>query len=87
MRRTAVIATIICLCLARASWAACDDDSIDTVSEDGDLIVLSSGDEYDVSPAYEATAALWMEGDDVLVCGNTIIDKDQGGKRIKVKPH
>jgi hypothetical protein len=49
--------------------------------------VLSSGDEYDVSPDYEATAALWMEGDDVLVCGNTIINKDRGGKRVKAKPH
>lgn len=87
MMRATIVTVMIFLCLARPSLAACDEDTIDTVSEDGDLIVLGFGDEYDVSPDYEATAARWMEGDNVLVCGNTIIDKDQGSKRIKVKPH
>jgi hypothetical protein len=66
---------------------AYDEDSIETIAQDGDLIVLASGGKYDVAVADQATAALWQEGDDVLVCGRTIIDKDQGNERIKVREH
>jgi hypothetical protein len=57
------------------------------VSEDGDLIVLVSGEAYDVMAGDEVTAALWQEGDDVLVCDGTIINKDESGEKIEVTPH
>ncbi len=66
---------------------ACDEDAIETIAEDGDLIVLASGEKYDVAIADQPTAALWQEGDDVLVCGRSMIDKDQGNERIKVRAH
>jgi hypothetical protein len=73
--------------LASPSWAACYSDTIDTLSEDGDMIILSSGEAYDISSGDESTAASWQEGDDVLVCGDTIIDKDENGERVEVTPH
>jgi hypothetical protein len=87
MRGKSILLIVICLLLAQPSWAACHEDTIDTISEDGDLIILTSGQSYDVSPGDDATAALWQEGDDVLVCGDTIIDKDQSGERVEVTLH
>lgn len=69
---------------AQMALAACDEDTIETVSEDGDLIVLASGTSYDVAPGDESTAAQWQEGDDGLVCGDTIIDN---GEQVDVTEH
>jgi hypothetical protein len=81
-----VLAATILFCSAIA-FAACDEDTIDTISPDGDLIVLTSGASYDVDPGDQTTAALWQEGDEVLICGDTIVDKDQGGERVEVTEH
>jgi hypothetical protein len=83
----ALLLLLFACSLAEPAWAACDDDTIDTLSEDGDLIVLSSGESYDVAPGDETTASTWQEGDDVLVCGGTIINKDENGEKIEVTPH
>ncbi len=42
------IVTVLMLAslLAPPAFAACDEDSIDTVSEDGETIILSSGAVY-----------------------------------------
>lgn len=87
--RIRCIATAILLmaCLALQARAACDQETIDTVSEDGDLIILTSGDQYDVDPGDQSTAASWQEGDTVLVCGYTIVDSDQGGEQVDVTEH
>ena len=71
--------------VAAAAREPCDEDSIETIAEDGDLIVLASGAKIDVAGEDQPTAALWREGDDVLVCGRTVIDKDQGNERIRVR--
>jgi hypothetical protein len=66
---------------------ACDEDSIETISSEGDLIVLVSGAAYDVAAGDEITSSLWQEGDNALVCGDTIVDKDQNGEHVDVTPH
>ena len=48
--------------------------------------ILTSGESYDVMAGDTATAAQWHEGDDVLVCGDTIINKDEHGEKIEVTP-
>ncbi len=73
--------------VAAPAREACDDDSIETIAPDGDLIVLASGAKYDVTIADQPTVALWQEGDDVLVCGRTIIDKNHDNERIRVREH
>jgi hypothetical protein len=87
--RTSCVAVIVLLTvfLAMPARAACDKDTIDTISEDGDLIILSSGTTYDVHENDRSTAASWQEGDDVLVCGHTMTDKTQGGQKARVSVH
>jgi hypothetical protein len=85
--KVALLLLLIACSLSEPAWAACDDETIDTISEDGDLIVLSSGESYDVAPGDEGTASTWQEGEDVLVCGDTIINKDENGEKIEVTPH
>lgn len=77
------------LLTVQTAWAACDSDSIDTLSDDGDLITLTSGQSYDVSAGDETTSESWQEGDSVLVCngGETIVDTDQGGEQVDVTQH
>ena len=87
LRTTSAALALGMIVAATPAIAACDEDSIETVSSDGDLIALSSGQEYDVAGGDEATAAAWAEGDDVLMCGDTMIDKDENGERIDVTPH
>ena len=77
MRSRLILLITVGLSLASPAFAACDEESIDTVSEDGDLIILASGEAFNVMAGDEATAALWQAGDDVLVCGDTIINKDE----------
>jgi hypothetical protein len=81
------VAVLLTLSFAMPARAACDKDTIDTISEDGDLIVVSSGISYDVHEDDQSTAASWQEGDDVLVCGHTMIDKNQGSQKVHVSVH
>ncbi len=89
MRAGFVLVTAGCFLAAAVAAApareACDDDSIETIAPDGDLIVLASGGKYDVALADQSE--LWQEDDDVLVCGRTMIDKDHGNERIRVREH
>jgi hypothetical protein len=78
---------LLAFVVAVPARAACDEDSIETVSEDGDLIVLTSGATFDVGSGDDVTASEWHEGDDVLVCGDTIINKDENGEQIEVTAH
>jgi hypothetical protein len=87
IRVSCVLVVMAAASFIAPAWARCDRDSIETISEDGDLIILASGDKYDVAPSDEATAADWQEGDDVLVCGDTIIDRDRHGERVEVTAH
>ena len=79
-------ALIACFSVPQPAWAAfCNVDTIETVSSDGEFIILESGKRYDVDASDEVTVSSWQEGDDVLVCnGHTIIE---GGERVEVTPH
>jgi hypothetical protein len=87
MRARVILLAVTAFSLAQPAWAACDEDTIDTISRSGDLIVLSSGEAYDVAPGDEATAATWLESEDVLVCDDIIINKDENSEKIEVTPH
>src|SRR5258708_31930062 len=65
--------------------AACDEDSIDTVSEDGETIILSSGAVYQVDLSEQVDTGSWQSGEDVLVCNDAvIINKDENAERVSV---
>ena len=84
MGRIAAILMLASLVTQQAS-AACEEDSIDTVSEDGETIILSSGAVYQVDLSEEVDAASWQSGEDVLVCNDAvIINKDENAERVSV---
>ena len=60
------ICAIAMLMVATPTMASCDEETIETVSSDGDMIILSSGKAFDVVAGDDATASTWNEGEDVL---------------------
>jgi hypothetical protein len=67
--------------LATQAQAACDEASIEHISPRGDLIELDDGTEYII---VSGDASGWTEGDDVLVCGDKIVNKSENGESVKV---
>lgn len=75
--------TAIALMLAGPALA-CDEDSIDTVSDDGEIIQLLGGDIYrSLDPG---TSGTWLSTEDVLVCGDKMVNKDNDGETISIVP-
>ncbi|MFY9627207.1 MAG: hypothetical protein WAK03_03505 [Methylocystis sp.] len=63
----------------------CDEDSISTVSDDGEILVMLSGQVYRVDAGDTADTALWLPTEDVLICGLgsvEIINKDSQGEKV-----
>jgi hypothetical protein len=71
---------------ASATAQSCDDDSIDSIADDGSIIVMTSGASFRVSPLDQTEASLWLLADDVLICkGETeIINKNENGEHVRV---
>ena len=71
--------------VTQPAFAGCDEDSIDTVSEDGETIILSSGAVYQVDLSEQVDTGSWQSGEDVLVCNDAvIINKDENAERVSV---
>ena len=87
MRAKLLFLIIIVALPPHPAFAGCDADTIETISEDGDLIVLQSGLSYDVDLTDQSTAAQWSENEDVLVCDDKIINKDENGEAVGVSEH
>jgi hypothetical protein len=65
---------------------SCDDDSIDTVSDDGAIVTMNSGAVFRVESSGRSDTAFWHSWDDVLICKDDteIINKDQNGEHVSV---
>ena len=65
---------------------SCDDDSIESVSDDGSIIIMISGAVFRVAPLDQVDTALWLAADDVLICNNgtELINVDENGERASV---
>lgn len=84
----AVICVLIALAVAFPARAqSCDDDTIDQVSDDGEIITMLSGATFRVRAADRADSALWTSTDDVLICRDEteIINKDESNERVSVR--
>ena len=61
----------------------CRDDSIRSVSSDGQILVMLSGSVYEVDQIDRIDSALWLAADDVLICDdNEIINTDEQGEKV-----
>ena len=87
MRLKLILLAALFAAAPRPAFAGCDEDTIDTISGDGDLIVLQSSGSYDVDAADQSKAARWTENDEVLVCDGKIINKDENGESVDASPH
>jgi hypothetical protein len=65
---------------------ACDQDTIDSIADDGSIIVMTSGASFRVSPLDQTDAMFWLAADDVLICRDEteIINKNEKRERIQV---
>jgi hypothetical protein len=52
--------------------ATCDEDSIKSVTDDGDVIVMLSGHVYQVLPGDNIDSMLWLPASDVMICARSI---------------
>ena len=70
---TALIAVIINTFVSvDVKSATCDEDSIKSVTDDGDIIVMLSGHVYQVLPGDNIDSMLWLPASDVMICVRSI---------------
>jgi len=76
-----IITLFSSLFLIGNALAWCDETTIQSINGGGEIIITTDGDIYRVSLMDKSTAALWLPGDDILVCDDDeIINKDEGEK-------
>ena len=83
INRTVAVAAAA-LAFAAPALAACDEDSLETVSGDGDILIMQSGHIYRVGSGDTVDTQLWVSGDDVLICDDEMINKDERGEKASV---
>ena len=62
-----IVASIL---VAPALAQFCNKDSIESVTQDGSIIVMASGAVYSVDVADQNTTLRWQPMDEVLICNN-----------------
>lgn len=73
-----MMACLVSLIISALLWSAtvyasdCDDDTIRSVTGDGEIIVTSSGHVYDVMAGDEIDSALWLPISDILICEHVV---------------
>jgi hypothetical protein len=65
---------------------ACDADTIDSIADDGSIIVMTSGASFRVNPLDQTDAMFWLSEDDVLICKDetVIVNKNEKRERVRV---
>ncbi|MEZ2604305.1 hypothetical protein [Kluyvera intermedia] len=85
MRKIILLASLLTLPLG--VFASCESGySIQTKSDDGSLITLDDGSTWRVDGGGQADAAVWVDGDEILVCDDgTFINKDEDNEQVDVE--
>jgi hypothetical protein len=80
-----ILAMTAAILFTASGALAAETDTIDTVSSDGETIIMQSGQTY---RSYDpGTSATWTPGDDVVITGSgKIINKDSGGESVDSDP-
>jgi hypothetical protein len=85
MERCLISAAIIALTTLGAhsnARAACEDDTLESVSDGGEILIMISGEVFQVNPIDQVDTALWLAADDVLICDDIIVNTDENGEKI-----
>jgi hypothetical protein len=69
-----------------ASAQSCEHDTIDSIADDGSIIVMESGASFRVSPLDQSDASFWLAADDVLICRDetVIVNTNERHRRVRV---
>jgi hypothetical protein len=84
--RSIALALLIFMTIPTSAFASdCDEDSISTVSNDGEILVMLSGHVYRVDAGDTVDSALWLPAEAVLICGAgsvEIVNTDNEGEKV-----
>ena len=88
MRSTNKLLIAVCTVIGFLGAAQCyaaDTDTIDTVSSDGETIIMQSGQVYTSDDP--STSSMWQPNDDVVITGSDkIINTDENGESVDGTP-
>jgi hypothetical protein len=98
LKTSAVVAAlsfmIVFLMIEQGNARQCFEDTIQSKSDDGDILVMLSGAVYEVDAGDQIDSALWLETDNVLICQTVvnyqgrpvvlfdIINTDENGEKV-----
>jgi len=77
--------SFVLLAGAASSACACDADTIDSIADDGSIIVMNSGASFRVNPLDQTDAMFWLSEDDVLICEDETVIVNKNDKRGRVR--
>jgi hypothetical protein len=66
------VAILNAVVVADVKGATCEEDSIKSVTDDGEIIVMLSGHVYQVLPGDTIDSMLWLPASDVMICARSI---------------
>jgi hypothetical protein len=76
MRKSFLLVLFMLLSLRPNALAkTCTDDSISSVSSEGDIIKMLSGSVWEIDDVDQVDSQLWLPTEDVLICSETLADK------------
>jgi hypothetical protein len=83
VKQLSTLAVLLAFSLVTTAQASCDEEDIDTIGDNGGIIILKDGSVWkSLDPI---TSSLWLSLDTVLVCDNDkMINKDEDGETIDV---
>jgi hypothetical protein len=65
------------------SYASCDTDTITSNSDDGKILIMMDGSVWEsLEPS---TSLTWQPMDDILECGEKIINTDEDGESVDAR--
>lgn len=67
---------------ASPAFGACSEDTINMATSDGEILITGSGQLYRVLPGYNFYSKAWRSGQKILICEDTLVWFDGGGRQM-----
>jgi hypothetical protein len=86
MIKDGLIGATLMIAVSTAAFASCEEDSISSVSRNGEIIVTLDGKVFQVDMLDRIDSSLWLVADEILICDDEIIiNKDQSSEKVEVR--
>jgi hypothetical protein len=81
MTRTFAAAVLTFLALTAPARAECDTGHwIKSVSDGGEIVILEDDSVWEINPVDTVDTALWLPVTNIIICGDELINSDDGEK-------